>query len=90
MKHKKRVESENKDYFVHLNLYVDYSVIHILIKNTLCCVLFKEKKPFYISTNVRSTALYAIHAYQLTFYPRRGSRGFSDIPPKPPRVTKII
>jgi hypothetical protein len=31
-----------------------------------------------------------IHTYiPLTLYPRRGSRGISDIPPRPPRFTKI-
>jgi hypothetical protein len=32
----------------------------------------------------------AIHTYiPLTLYPRRGSRGISDIPPRHPRFTKI-
>jgi hypothetical protein len=32
-----------------------------------------------------------IHTYiPHTLYPRRGSRGFSDIPPRCPRFTKII
>jgi hypothetical protein len=38
----------------------------------------KEKHKIYIHTHI-----------PLTLYPRRGSRGISDIPPRLPRFTKI-